>query len=140
MLNSRFNHTATSLSDGNILVTGGFGNGIAQAEIFNITLRSWSATASGMNARHALHTATLLQDGSVLIVGGYDGSTPINTIELYDGTSFGTGKTLNINRAMHTSALLPNGNVLIFGTYCPSSSATCTTSNTSEVWLAPVAP
>ncbi len=80
MQQARAGETATPLSDGNVLVTGGVsamftgsaGSGsIASTEIYDPQTDSWSALAP-MHLPRAGHTATLLEDGNVLVAGGSD--------------------------------------------------------------------
>jgi hypothetical protein len=72
----RIGHTATLLSDGNVLFAGGTSSDItdtiidwAGAEIYDPAKRTFSSTGS-MSASRWDHTATLLNDGRVLIAGG----------------------------------------------------------------------
>jgi hypothetical protein len=75
---ARANHTATLLSDGTVLVTGG-----GTAELYDPAIRFFTRTGDMVSSR-VDHTATLLKDGAVLVTGGDDGSgTPLATAELY---------------------------------------------------------
>jgi hypothetical protein len=82
-------HTATLLSDGRVLISGGTGSsGIAtnSSEIYDPATGQWTLTAS-LNSGRALHTLTLLPDGRVLVAGGatnLSGSGPFSSTELYD--------------------------------------------------------
>ena len=72
MSTARSSHTATLLTDGRVLVSGGspdFYSSLGSAEIYDPALGTWSSTPSMSTAR-ADHTATLLQDGRVLVSGG----------------------------------------------------------------------
>ena len=69
----RINHTATVLTNGNVIVVGGQNPwGILGAEIYDTTTGTWSAAGSIGTVRFC-HTATLLQNGKVLIAGGLCG-------------------------------------------------------------------
>ena len=83
---ARSGHTATLLSDGRVLVAGGYGIGglLASAELYDPATGNWSITGS-LNTARSAHTATLLTDGRVLVVGGWDGgSNKLASAELYD--------------------------------------------------------
>lgn len=64
-------HSATPLSNGNVLVAGGYFSSAttASAELFDFASRTWSVTGS-LLGRRGLHTATLLPNGKVLVSGG----------------------------------------------------------------------
>lgn len=85
---ARFDHTATLLTNGMVLVAGGVNGAfvipaLATAELYNPATNTWSATGSLANARY-LHTATLLSTGKVLVVGGdADSSNQLSSAELY---------------------------------------------------------
>jgi hypothetical protein len=112
-------HTATLLTDGKVLVTGGLdstGIAIASAELFDLTSQSFTPKGN-MATPRAFHTATLLNDGTVLVTGGIDGAGPIATAEFYDpaaGTFSPTGG-LGTARQSHTATLLKDGRVLVTG-------------------------
>jgi len=130
----RYAHTATSLSNGEVLVTGGFGSGVdcedlgepAQrtAELYSPSSGSFRATGSMVTGRGG-HTATLLPNGKVLVTGGGDqggGQLPFYgngsiTAELYDpGTGiFASTGIMATARLGHTATLLSNGKILISG-------------------------
>jgi len=130
----RYAHTATSLANGEVLMTGGFGSGFdcedlgepAQhsAELYDPSTGTFKGT-SGMLYGRGGHTATLLTNGKVLVAGGGDqggGTLPFygtgsNTAELYDPNTGAFASTGNMATARlgHTATLLPNGKVLIVG-------------------------
>jgi hypothetical protein len=111
---TRFSHTATLLSNGKVLLTGGHD---ASAELYDPASGTFAATGSMSVGRNS-HTATLLGSGKVLIAGGQAVSgVALATAELYDpnsGTFTATG-TMAAARGSHTATLLANGKVLIAG-------------------------
>ena len=86
---ARFSHTATLLSDGKVLVAGGFhmflGNALPSAELYNPANGTWTTTGS-LNIARAVHTATLLPNGMALVAGGVKSSfnPPLARAELYN--------------------------------------------------------
>lgn len=122
MSTARYDHTATLLQNGTVLVTGGgAGNGyatiLAGAEFYDPVAGTWSVTDNLHTARYS-HTATLLPNGTVLVAGGDTSvNTPTASSEIYDpvaGTWAVTG-SLTWGRASHTATLLPDGTVLAAG-------------------------
>jgi hypothetical protein len=124
MQTAREYHTATLLSDGRALITGGYvvhpGSDdatLASAELYDPATGKFSATASIKNERRQ-HTATLLSDGRVLIAGGEDESeTALASTELYDPEAgkFSPAGSLAQARFYHTATRLSDGRVLIAG-------------------------
>ena len=89
MTTARQGHTASLLSNGQVLVAGG-NNGsssLSSAELYNGT--SWSATTA-MPAAVQAHTASTLASGIILIAGGVNGSTTTSAARLYDVTGGNT--------------------------------------------------
>lgn len=86
MASTRAGQTATSLSDGTILLTGGSdfsGNILSDAELFDPITGTFTGTGGLQTPREA-HTASLLKDGTVLVTGGVNtGGTVLATAELY---------------------------------------------------------
>lgn len=115
-------HSATLLSDGNVLIMGGVdaaGATLNTAELFNAesqTFDVWPIT--GLTPR-AYHTATLLMDGHVLVIGGATIGSQINSrVEVFDPqtrTGVAVPVSLQTARQKHTASILPDGNVLLWG-------------------------
>ena len=116
---ARFDHTATLLPNGKVLVAGGAPDGVASfssAELYDPAAGTWAVTGS-LNVPREIHTATLLPSGKVLVAGGFNGSSYVSIAELYDpaaGTWAITG-SLNAARWRHAAILLTNGQVLVAG-------------------------
>jgi hypothetical protein len=75
LTSTRYEHTATLLPIGNVLVVGGFTSSsgiVASAELYDPGTNTWSAAGNLATAR-GLHTATLLPSGKVLVAGGQPG-------------------------------------------------------------------
>ena len=119
LITARWDHTATLLPDGMVLVAGGGANvtALASAELYDAASGTWTETGDLANARQS-HTATLLPNGQVLVAGGQDSfDTALASAELYDpasGTWTETGDLADRRRS-HTATLLPNGQVLVAG-------------------------
>jgi hypothetical protein len=122
MNDARYDHTATLLPDGRVLVTGGADlmdgiDNLATAEIYDPATGKWTRTGS-MKQGRAGHTATLLVDGRVLIAGGFGGGTqPVATAEIYDPATgrFTAAGSMTVARMNQAAAPLPGGKVLITG-------------------------
>jgi len=126
MTTPRYNHSATLLEDGDVLIAGGSSSSVtdvplATAELYDPTRATFTAVAK-MNSAHASHTATLLADGKVLIAGGA-GQPPIvsNSItavaEIYDPSSgtFAITGAMRTPREFHQATRLSNGQVIVTG-------------------------
>ena len=114
----RYEHTATLLPNGKVLIAGGYnGSFIASAQLYDPSTGTFSATGSMTTARYG-HKATLLPGGKVLVTGGWGISRILTSAELYDlatGTFSPTTGAMTDARLLHTATLLPNGKVLIAG-------------------------
>lgn len=116
----RMLHTATLLSDGKVLVVGGWNTTISDslysAELYDPATGTWDYAGNlGYARRH--HTSTLLSDGNVLVVGGAGNSAFPANAEIYDHITGAWAITgaLHERRLAHSATLLPNGKVLVAG-------------------------
>lgn len=124
-LEPRFDHTATLLPNGKVLIAAGMArNGLAEptAELYDpgtgrFTLAGKLAAPRGWGS-----TATLLRDGKVLIAGGASGSwcdasCYLSSAELYDPSAATFTRIVDMTapRAGARAVLLQNGDVLIVG-------------------------
>ena len=120
---ARQDHTATLLTNGLVLVAGGFNvhagfyGVLSSAELFNPATGTWT-TISSMSTNRYGHTATLLNNGMVLVAGGYNNTKGcLSSADLFNpatGTWTLTG-SLHTARQDHTATLLTNGLVLVTG-------------------------
>jgi WD40 repeat protein len=125
---ARYNHTATLLPSGKVLVTGGQVTNVflvtGSAELYDPVTGTWTATGS-MPYPLANHTATWLPKGKLLVAGGDidEGSiggiglVPVPFAELYDPATelWTTTTSMHFVHDYHTATLLANGLVLIAG-------------------------
>lgn len=128
------NHTATLLPNGNVLVAGGFANGVylSKAQVYISTMGVWQplpdmndGVAPGNKVSRALHTATTLQDGRVLITGGINQTGVLCTSILYDPNYTGASApwapaaSMSISGCLaahsHSASMLKDGRVLVTG-------------------------
>jgi hypothetical protein len=125
MISPRFEHTATLLADGRVLVAGAElapDRLIALTELYDPATGRWSATGDLLTARWQ-QFAVRLPDGGVVVAGGYGAITPSthalqNTVELYNPKTglWRTGPPLLAGRAQGgAAALLGTGRVLFAG-------------------------
>jgi hypothetical protein len=121
MLRPRYNHTATLLNNGKVLLSGG-GQGsttvfLAAAELYDPASGTWSTTGTMASARYQ-HTATLLPNGKVLVAGGDNSASgSLAAAEVYDPASgaWSPATPMGSARLYHTATLLPDGKVLVAG-------------------------
>jgi hypothetical protein len=142
----RWSHTATTLADGRVLVTGGrtastaaTGIVLNTAEIYDPVTDTWTETAGPMNVARRSHTATLLPGGKVLIAGGGNGvstttSQPIQSVELFDPATgmFTLVGNMTERRSAHSANVLDDGTVLIAGG--SNGTGTLFPTNTAEIY------
>lgn len=119
--------TATRLSDGMVLLTGGEHEDLGRfssAELYDPATGLFTLTGDMASVRDG-HSASLLPNGSVLIAGGetIGPGCPSCAIfssasaELYDPNrrTFTSAGNMNVRREFHTATVLNDGTVLIVG-------------------------
>jgi hypothetical protein len=115
---ARRGHTATVLSTGKILITGGENqNGfVTETEIFDPSTQAF-AVSGNLNVARADHSTTQLSDGRVLIAGGRGEVGKLNSTEIFDPMSgaFTNGPPMNHPRSGHVATTLPDGRIVFTG-------------------------
>lgn len=121
-------HTATLLTDGRVLVTGGFGpttpsgyNILNTAEVYDPTMHIWMAVGP-MHDKRGAHIASLLLDGRVLVACGFEGSIPLATAEVYDPAmqTFTPVSAMEEPRHRVDAVRLSDGRVMVAGVSAPA--------------------
>jgi WD40 repeat protein len=83
MHQTRWHHTASVLTNGKVLVTGGFSDtSLNSTELYDPSTGNWTTTGSMHHERH-YHTAAVLPNGKVLVTGGYEDNDVLFSAELY---------------------------------------------------------
>ena len=113
-------HTATLLSDGRVLVTGGYTvQGASNSvELYDPLSATWSS-GPGMISARALHSASALPDGRAAVAGGLVGFLPSDLTEVYDPVLNNWSPTGNLTtkRAGQTALILATGQAMVIGGY-----------------------
>lgn len=115
----RASHASARLSDGRVLIVGGWtgAGSTATAEVYDPVTKQFSAVADLAGPR--IHpVAVVLQDGRVLITGGeVSTGNPLDTAELFDPRTgrFTVAGRMTDRRMNHTATVLADGRVFIAG-------------------------
>ncbi|MBI5481775.1 MAG: choice-of-anchor D domain-containing protein [Deltaproteobacteria bacterium] len=111
MTQARWEHTATLLRSGQVLIAGGGPGDTPTCELYDPATDTFAATAM-MAAGRRPHTATLLPTGIVLVAGGYDyASRSVGSAELFWPPGLPAG------RMMVSPTLLDYGRPMLGGEY-----------------------
>ncbi len=125
MKSGRAEHSATLLSNGDVLVAGGeivtpqpWETKLKEAELFHADTQQWTPVAPMHHARSA-HAATPLLNGKILVTGGFGETAVLMASEIFDPA---TQQWTEINpmlnpRGAHQATRLPDGRVLVTGGY-----------------------
>jgi N-acetylneuraminic acid mutarotase len=121
MSTTRYNHTATLLPSGKVLVAGGIntsgGSALNSTQWYDLETGAWRDGRPMRTARYN-HTATLLPSGKVLVMGGANSQEQaLGSFEVYDPKTdtWNQPETLIKARYYHTATLMPSGEVLVTG-------------------------
>lgn len=126
MSTPRFEHSATALDDGRVLIAGGQGPPISGAtaalattEVYDPAVDSFRKSNDMGDARYN-HVALKLPDRTVMVVagvGGTNGDTSLSTAEVFDpgDGSWTAAGTLTGSRSGHVAAVFADGRVLVAG-------------------------
>jgi hypothetical protein len=111
---ARYDHTASTLSDGRVVIAGGSTSGASNTASVEIYDPGAGTLTGGPALKHgrAGHAAAVVGDTVVIVAGhGAPGS-----VELYDAESGTTAElTLSTPRTGHTATALKDGSVLVVG-------------------------
>ena len=130
MTSAREVATATLLSDGRVLITGGIDNNenvLDTAELYDPVTGLFTSTGSMTTTRYG-HLAAALGDGDILIAGGMDNAgDSLASAEVFGAASgrFVKVAAMPRDRFMVGASVLTNSTILVAGGYtqCPSSAA-----------------
>ncbi|MFM2151888.1 MAG: hypothetical protein RL199_323 [Pseudomonadota bacterium] len=123
MSTARAGHTATTLSDGRVLVVGGFSGSrsshtfLKSTELFDPRTGTFTA-GPDMEVARAFHTATRLPGtGVVVIVGGESDAKAIARVDFYDEVTgtFARSTSLKSPRTRHAAAATEGSLLLVAG-------------------------
>jgi N-acetylneuraminic acid mutarotase len=127
MIIERYQHSATLLQDGRVLVIGGcqfWGRvnypheeysvtNVVESEIFNPAKGEWSTSARLRNGRSG-HAAIFLPGGEVLVVGGDGGGNTVESYLLVE-ENFIEASNLNLARSGFTATFMQRSQVMVTG-------------------------
>ncbi|CAF1116388.1 unnamed protein product [Didymodactylos carnosus] len=85
MNSARYLHTASVLTNGKVLVAGGYNNDAAilnTTEVYDPSTGAWTTIGSTITAP-GFHTASVLTNGKVLVAGGNNFDYGLDSAELY---------------------------------------------------------
>ncbi|CAF1498483.1 unnamed protein product, partial [Adineta steineri] len=130
-------HTASVLTNGKVLVTGGLDDMrryVKISELYDPLTETWTITGN-MSFPRAQHTASILRNGKILVTGGMTESLIRYSTELYDPATgiWMVANNMNHVRVLHTATELENGNVLVAGGDGGDNSAV----NSAELYISP---
>jgi hypothetical protein len=123
----RGGHTATLLSDGSVLATGGYlgdeivdSFSLASAELYDPKSGEWSPAEDMWGGGRAFHQAILLPSGKVLVVGGTEWASAdagFQSAIIYDpaAKTWSPTAAMAIGRYFFTAARLTDGRALVTG-------------------------
>jgi len=120
MASPRYNHTATLLANGKVLVAAGSSSGgayLTSAELYDPATGTWTATGALAKARYG-PVSTLLPSGKVLLAGGFNGTDrELAETEIYDPVTgtWTVASPMTVAHYMPAAILLPNNKVLVAG-------------------------
>ncbi len=114
MIVSRWDQTATMLTNGEVLFAGGYDSCTSSCvsggttELFN-PLGDSFASGQALSTDRSGHTATLLTDGSVLLVGGINGGVTLSSTDSYQPSGLALPQLASITIA-------PSNQPMVLGT------------------------